>query len=578
MKQCLLLLFASSCLTAQIGSITAAGSGDVVYFTTWLRPIGTDHLPWQKAYRLSSGQVELVAQQDLNAPAGWRVERVATAADGSVIGIDLSSPCHFGTGCLSRVQEFSEIRTPQGTRSFTGDAQIPPSGRFALLTRSSGFGLFTKDDQFQRPVRRVRLDQPDAAPEDLGGFPASTGRWVANDGTALVSPGRGTRGWELVSTDGERTVLELPPGGAKTAVLLPDASAIVYVANDFTLPSGPAPPGELRIRFLDQTDISLGVRGELIDISDDGSRVLIVRDVDGAAQAYIVEIPSGTTRQVTDYSAGVEAVDLSEDGSKVIAVTDDRLVQIDFVSDESTVLLGPLPNVVRGPVGQLPPAPIAPAVVPGSTYRIRGDRIATKVTVSGYPADSELDGIRIEVGGQNAALLWTSPYEIGYQVAWDAMLSETAVIVVRHENSGWDTPLRTEAVRVRHSQSALPEIYGFQLAVHQNFDRLVTPADPALPGEYIHIYATGLGPTAPALATGHPGPTDPLSVTTIAPNWRILGGDRERPAEVVFAGLAPGFVGFYQVVWKIPSVVTSERMGLQWEPGFLGWYPVKLSE
>lgn len=578
MKHCLLLLFASCCLTAQIGSITAAGQGDVVYFTTWLRPIGTDYLPWQKAYRLSGGQVELVAQQDLNAPAGWRVERVAASGDGSVIGIDLASPCHFGTGCLSRVQEFSEIRTPQGTRSFPGYAQIPPSGRFALLTRRSGFGLVTKDDQFQRPVRRVRLDQPEAAPEDLGGFPANTGRWVANDGTALVSPARGTGGWELVSADGERTALEWPLGGANAAILLPDASAIVYVANDFTLPPSPNPHGELRIRFLDQTDMSLGVSGKLLDISDDGSRVLFVRDVDGAAQAHIIEIPSGTALQVTDYPTGVEAVDLSGDGSKVIAMSDGRMVETDLVSDESTVLLGPLPNVVRGPVGQLPPAPIAAAIVPGSTYRISGDRLATEVTVSDYPAGSELDGIRIEVGGQNAALLWTSPYEVGYQVAWDAMLSQTAVIVVQHEQSGWEAQLATRGVWERLSQSALPEIDGFRLAVHQNFDRLVTSADPALPGEYIHIYATGLGPTTPAVATGHPGPTDPLAVISTPCDWRIFRDDQERPAEVVFAGLAPGFVGFYQVVWKIPPVVTGERIGLQCEPGFLGWYPVKLSE
>jgi uncharacterized protein (TIGR03437 family) len=63
-------------------------------------------------------------------------------------------------------------------------------------------------------------------------------------------------------------------------------------------------------------------------------------------------------------------------------------------------------------------------------------------------------------------------------------------------------------------------------------------------GEYLEIYATGLGSV-------HPSATQPGLFETDLP-VRVFVGAGEA-TEVPFAGLAPGFTGLYQVNAKIPA-------------------------
>ena len=75
------------------------------------------------------------------------------------------------------------------------------------------------------------------------------------------------------------------------------------------------------------------------------------------------------------------------------------------------------------------------------------------------------------------------------------------------------------------------------------------PSEPAMPGDYVAIFATGLGPVSSSIVEGQEGPADPLAtVQSHIEAW--IGG---QPAEVQFAGLAPGFVGAYQVNAKVPA-------------------------
>ena len=78
----------------------------------------------------------------------------------------------------------------------------------------------------------------------------------------------------------------------------------------------------------------------------------------------------------------------------------------------------------------------------------------------------------------------------------------------------------------------------------------VTASNPAAPGEMVVVYATGLGPVAPAPLTGAPASASPLSLTSIPPVV-TMGGI---VAKVLFSGLAPGFVGLYQVNTTVPLV------------------------
>ena len=68
-------------------------------------------------------------------------------------------------------------------------------------------------------------------------------------------------------------------------------------------------------------------------------------------------------------------------------------------------------------------------------------------------------------------------------------------------------------------------------------------------GEFITIYCTGLGAVNNPPGTGKPASSNPLSKTLTTPRVSIGG----IPAAVSFSGLAPGFVGLYQVDVEIPQ-------------------------
>ena len=72
---------------------------------------------------------------------------------------------------------------------------------------------------------------------------------------------------------------------------------------------------------------------------------------------------------------------------------------------------------------------------------------------------------------------------------------------------------------------------------------------PARRGEFITIFCTGLGAVTDPPQTGAPSSGTTLSSTTTTPQVSVGAV----PATVIFSGLAPGFVGLYQVNVQIPD-------------------------
>jgi len=74
---------------------------------------------------------------------------------------------------------------------------------------------------------------------------------------------------------------------------------------------------------------------------------------------------------------------------------------------------------------------------------------------------------------------------------------------------------------------------------------------PAARGSVIQIFATGLGPTTPAVASGAAAPSSPTA-SLVTPVTVTIGGIN---APVQFQALAPGFVGIYQINAQVPANV-----------------------
>jgi uncharacterized protein (TIGR03437 family) len=83
---------------------------------------------------------------------------------------------------------------------------------------------------------------------------------------------------------------------------------------------------------------------------------------------------------------------------------------------------------------------------------------------------------------------------------------------------------------------------------------LVSVAKPAMAGEEVVIYATGLGATNPSFATG----TAANQInTTVLPVYVTIGGE---VATVAYAGLTQGSVGLYQINATMPSGLTGSQL------------------
>jgi uncharacterized protein (TIGR03437 family) len=98
---------------------------------------------------------------------------------------------------------------------------------------------------------------------------------------------------------------------------------------------------------------------------------------------------------------------------------------------------------------------------------------------------------------------------------------------------------------------------------------LVTDASPAVAGEEVVIYAVGLGPTTPGVATGAATPV-PAPTVALPVYAQFNFSPNAGPAQLIalpsqwtlsasylpdFAGLTPGQVGLYQINVRIPATI-----------------------
>ena len=97
-------------------------------------------------------------------------------------------------------------------------------------------------------------------------------------------------------------------------------------------------------------------------------------------------------------------------------------------------------------------------------------------------------------------------------------------------------------------QAVLPAILA---TVHQSDGSVVSNSNPAVAGETLVVYMTGLGAVNASLALGAVAPASPPAATAVTPQV-TLGN---MPVNVVFSELSPGFVGLYQVAVAMPATL-----------------------
>jgi uncharacterized protein (TIGR03437 family) len=99
----------------------------------------------------------------------------------------------------------------------------------------------------------------------------------------------------------------------------------------------------------------------------------------------------------------------------------------------------------------------------------------------------------------------------------------------------------------------------YAVAVRYDDGSLVGPNNPAHPGDILTVYTTGLGPLSENLTDGYGAPSNPLAYT-VDPFQMDVNGQQ---VEVLFSGLAPGFVGLYQLNVRLPRNLPFGTLNMQ---------------
>jgi uncharacterized protein (TIGR03437 family) len=240
---------------------------------------------------------------------------------------------------------------------------------------------------------------------------------------------------------------------------------------------------------------------------------------------------NGTKDRVTVAGVGVLVEGLVVQAGRV-----ERQVSLAASSTTPVIRAG---AVVHG-ASQRADVPIAP----GSLVTLYGANLSERTTgLNALPLPVESEGTEVLLDGQALPILFASPGQINAQLPFSLPTNAALQVVVRKRE-------QISVPEVFVVAAAQPGIFtknqqgsGQGIVVRADQVTLAEPGTPARLGEAIVIYGTGLGPVSQTVAAGTPSPSSPLAATLSTVSVTVGG----RAAQVLFAGLTPGFAGLYQV-------------------------------
>ena len=203
-------------------------------------------------------------------------------------------------------------------------------------------------------------------------------------------------------------------------------------------------------------------------------------------------------------------------------------------------------SIVNG--ANFAPGPLAPnsiATVFGTDLAWSTETLTAENTASGF-LPNHLADTRVYVYNQPASLIYVSPTQINFLIPGNLLRGPYPVRVVRQGVTGPEVSVTLVDVVPQFFQTA----DGYVIAQHADYS-LITPDHPAVAGEIVVVYATGLGRTLPNPASGeiptYPGLMARLNDLQVSVGGAVLGTE-----QIYYAGITPGFAGLYQINLKLP--------------------------
>jgi uncharacterized protein (TIGR03437 family) len=282
--------------------------------------------------------------------------------------------------------------------------------------------------------------------------------------------------------------------------------------------------------------------------------------MDGALQATVDTYLTPSKAQTPTYSLtglvpGTHVLSIVATGTYA-AGSGGAWVWVDGFQVSGSITAG-LPAISAGGVASATFFPAAPnnQVAPGQIVAILGQNFleagSANAVVTPLPTRLGPKNTTVTACGYDFPLFVVSPGQIYAQIPLECPAAGlvTATITV-----GGQTGTQTFTLA-----PASPGVFtidgsgaGDAAAIHADHSP-VSAANPARAGEEVAIYATGLGATNPAFATG--AAANRINATAL-PVSVTIGG---KVATVTYGGLSQGWVGLYQVNAIVPSGLTGSQ-------------------
>lgn len=227
-------------------------------------------------------------------------------------------------------------------------------------------------------------------------------------------------------------------------------------------------------------------------------------------------------------------------------------------------------------------ASYATANPPGSLVTIFGTNMAGKagelLIASTVPLSMHLKGpsddISATVSGMPTPMYYATTTQSSVQLPWSVPAGTASIVVTRNGNSSPPQAMQVATFSpgiFTTSQNGVGMALAFNaIAITVNGKPTLAIAQPAgstpgltaIPakaGDHLFVYATGLGPVTPTINDGSAPcalsgcqSTDRQRTTTTQPQV-LVGGVS---AHIEFSGLAPQYVGVYQLQFTMPAGVS----------------------
>jgi uncharacterized protein (TIGR03437 family) len=508
----------------QFVELAATDDGSQLYLSSRLTLTDTPAAPEWRIYRLTMSSIGLFAERGplayrngSSSSAGARLPQVS--GDGQVVAFTQDMICATAEPCQQALQR-AEIRGPQPRILGQGEVQMSRNGRWAAVT-----------DRWLEHPKATLFDLETGRSVVLPGVPAF-GRSVASNGSVVLLPdpyGFVIKLW----SDGQVSDLNLGNGFAGIS---DDGLAVAYLR--FRMPFSASLTVSHLVTGREVELQSVSTPGAMVwfdGMTNDG-RYALYRVSDQALEGipYVADSLTGESVRLTDELASTGTI--SGYGNAVFLVMrDGRVMRVDLAGGrpvQTRTLVPPTPyvsNIGRG--------------VPGSLLRLEGTLRGTV---------DELQG-RILLDERPVPVLFANEHTVGIQIPWEQRLP------------AWDVPFRLDvpsespfrqrdlvwvaaaSLSFEPLDPGSPVVFPFK-AVRGDFSGVLT--EQPKPGDVFHVYATGLGPVRGDVQTASPAPADRL--LPVEAEVRCRFSPYQSDAETLFAGLAPGMIGVYQITFRLP--------------------------